>query len=274
MTGPGADVQAAPRRSRRPLVVVGIGVGVIAVVALAVGVMAVRELTRTVPEFASLAQSPDRSLHGTVAYVDGTSDCVRIVAAAGQPSKDVLCLPAQDMAKAQTLGKEIGPQLVWRAEGRLEVTMFRMTGPPPYLPGWQKVVDVRTGAVQDTPAADVPSQPDLGTRAMVSPAGERITSTSDGSSGHITVTVTGQGPPRTLLDAEGPGEYTYGLTSAFWAPNWQWVAADDGRILVVTTGNPSVTRVLTTKADTGFGGDDPRQAPFAVTATDILTTGQ
>jgi hypothetical protein len=31
---------------------------------------------------------------------------------------------------------------------------------------------------------------------------------------------------------------------ALLAPNWQWIAADDGRILVITTDDPSTTRVL------------------------------
>jgi hypothetical protein len=57
---------------------------------------------------------------------------------------------------------------------------------------------------------------------------------------------------------------------AFWAPNWQWIAADDGRILVITTDDPSTTRVLV---------DEPRGSrsggtigpTFAVTADNILT---
>jgi hypothetical protein len=62
------------------------------------------------------------------------------------------------------------------------------------------------------------------------------------------------------------------LYSAFWAPNWQWIAADDGRILIITTGHPSVTRVPTGESSqVTFGGDDPRPARFAVTDADILT---
>ena len=47
---------------------------------------------------------------------------------------------------------------------------------------------------------------------------------------------------------QGPGEYTYGLGAAFWAPNWQWIAADDGRILIITTGHPTATRCSPQKA--------------------------
>lgn len=65
----------------------------------------------------------------------------------------------------------------------------------------------------------------------------------------------------------GPGEYTYGLLAAFWSPDGSWVAADDGRILVITP-DDAVTRVLVTPADSGFGGDG--LARFAVTGEDVL----
>jgi len=80
---------------------------------------------------------------------------------------------------------------------------------------------------------------------------------------------------RTLLSAQGPGEYAYGLISAFRAPDFQWIAADDGRILVVTATDPSVTRVLTDESTTiAFGGEDPRLDRFAVTSENIFgTTG-
>jgi hypothetical protein len=140
-----------------------------------------------VPEFPSLVDKPDPALQGTVAYLADASGCVRVVAVAGRPSRDVLCLPAQDPEQAKRLGKLVGPQLVWRSDGRLEVTMFRLTDPPgPSLgAGWQKIVDVRTGSVEDVPAADVPSRPNLGTEPTVSPDGRRVTHTSD--DGRITV---------------------------------------------------------------------------------------
>jgi hypothetical protein len=76
---------------------------------------------------------------------------------------------------------------------------------------------------------------------------------------------------RTILSAQGPGSYTYGMIAAFWSPNYQWVAADDGRILIITTGAHPVTRVLTSASrQVTFGGDDPRISRFAVFPTDIL----
>lgn len=226
-----------------------------------------------IPQFPSLAASPDPSLQGTVAYLDGPTNCVRIVAAAGSTSKEVLCLPPLDPKEGKALGKPLGPQLVWLGGGRLEVTMFRMTDPPgpDYRPGWQKIVDVRTGAVTDVPAAQVPSTPNLTTRPVVSPTRERVSFTSDSQSGHINITLTdATGRTRTLLDANGPGEYTYGLQSAFWSPTFDYVVADDGRILIVTTNKAPLTRVLVESNASTLGGG-PHHSGFAVTAENLLT---
>jgi hypothetical protein len=271
-----AEQPEAPHRRRFPIVTVALAIiAAVLLLVLIVGYLFVRELTRDEPRFASLAASPDASLQGTVAYLADANGCVRIVAAAGQSSKEVLCLPRMDVSEAQKLGKEVGPQLVWRPDGRLEVTMFRMTDPPgpDFRAGWQKLVDVRTGAVEDVPASEVPSEPNLGTHPTVSPTGERVSMSSDAESGRIKIVLTdADGVSRTLLSAHGPPNYTYGLNTAFWAPHFDWIAADDGRILIVTTATPSVTRVLTDESRNAvFGGDDPRLARFAVTAENILT---
>lgn len=253
-----------------------IGVAAVAVVVVVVVAVAfVRSVLTHAPNFPSLAAHPDRSLAGTVAYVDERSRCVHVVAAAGAPDKQVYCLPPFIPAKTANEGKEMGPQLRWLPGGRLEVTMFRAFmgkgGPPTYGAGWQKVVDVRTGAVTDVPDARAPTTPDLTTRATTSPDGQRLTTMN--YQGHVKITLSDANGSRTLMEAHGPSDYTYNLSTAFWAPNWQWVVADDGRILVVTTGPHPVTRVLTTATKGGgFGGvDEPLLARFAVTADNVLS---
>ena len=144
--------ETPPPRRRRPLIVLLVSLAVAVVVAVVlVAVQLFQVATWQRPDFPSLAGNPDPSLHGTVAYFSDSTNCVRIVAAAGRPSKEVYCLPEQDVKTAEKLGKEQGPQLVWRKDGRLEITMFRMTDPPgpSFEPGWQKVVDVRTGEVEE-----------------------------------------------------------------------------------------------------------------------------
>ena len=266
-----APAAAPPGRPRRSLWIVLGAWGV--VVALGAGIAVVLgflSATRAVPTFPSLAEHPDPALHGTVAYL-GENGCIRIVAAAGGPSKRVWCLPHQDVAQAEELGKEQGPQLVWRPDGRLEVTMFRMTDPPgpDFRAGWQKLVDVRTGAVEDVPAADVPSTPDRTTQPATNAAGQQVSWTSDPAGGRIRVVLHEGGTSRTLLSTQGPGQYTYGLSAAFWSPDGAWIAADDGRVLVITP-DDGRTRLLVTPADSGFSGNG--LARFAVTAEDILPT--
>jgi hypothetical protein len=269
-----------PRRRRGIWIAVAV-VGAFALFWVVVGLGMVIyhwQESRPIPSFASLADHPDPSLSGTVAYYDSQSGCIGIVAAAGQPSKQVWCLPKEGPSTWVDVGKPAGPQLVWRADGRLEVTMFRWTPTadkktaPALRPGWQKIIDVRAGAVDDVPTAQVPSSPNLTTELMTSPSGDRITWTTDPPTGKANVFVTdASGSKRTLLAVHGPGEYTYQFGPVFWAPNYQWIAAaDDGRILVITPTAPAVTRVLRTGTGGGAGGGTAGPA-FAITTENILT---
>ena len=98
----------------------------------------------------------------------------------------------------------------------------------------------------------------------------RITPRQRVTTGKVKVVLTDRTGSRTLLSAHGPGTYGYHLDPAFWAPNWQWVAADDGRILVITTGDEPTTRVLVTDRGGRSGGAEG--ATFAVTAQNLLNS--
>ena len=116
MSSPGSGVKARPARTRRSRVIVGVIIALAVVVVIAVGTFVVQWVISANwkrPDFASLAQQPDSSLQGTVAYFAGQSRCVRVVAAAGQPDKDVLCVGDQVTANSKTAGKDMGPQLAW-----------------------------------------------------------------------------------------------------------------------------------------------------------------
>lgn len=255
----------------------------VAVVALlvlgAVGLVLVQVLGSggEIPAFASLVESPDPSIVGTVAYVDG-DQCVSVVPAGGGASRQLLCLPPIDPKVVEVEGKPMGPQLVWLPDGRLEITMVNMDvsenkggEPPLFTPSWQKVVDVRTAAVTDVPASELPAALDLSTRPTVDPSGREVSFTSSSDSGHVTVELTeADGTTRTLLDVDGPDKYVYGLRAAFWAPDFGYVLADDSRILVISLDDPSVTRELV-RNDNLFG-DQPDDASFAVTTADLLTS--
>ena len=273
-----AGIERRRRRGRWLWIWIAVGVGAFALLWVVLGMVIYHsQESRPIPTFPSLADHPDPSLSGTVAYYDSQSGCIRIVAAAGQPSKQAWCLPKEGPSTWLKVGKPAGPQLVWRKDGQLEVTMFRWTPTPdqktaPALrPGWQKIIDVRSGTVENVPAAQVPSSPNLTTEPTTSPGGDRITWTSDPPTGKVNVFVTdASGSKRTLLSVHGPGEYTYQFGPVFWAPNYQWIAAaDDGRILVITPTAPAVTRVLRTGTGGGAGGGTAGPA-FAITTENIL----
>jgi len=241
------------------------------VIALAVGgFFLVRELIafgRPVPEFGSLADDPDPSLHGTVAYfamdeqakTQVTSGCVRVVAAAGVPSREVLCI---------TQGEhEVGPRLVFLPDGRLEVTMFSRPTDQPPAAAWQKVVNVRTGEIEDIPASRIPETP-AEPAATATPAGEQISTHLQANTARLVLTAA-DGVSRTLWSADVPPDYEI---EAIWAPNWEWVLAHDGRLLVVTLDDPALIRVLAPEAWAlgEYAGLEPPLSFFAVTAADLL----
>jgi hypothetical protein len=274
----GRPLRPSSRRGRQWAIAAGAAVVVIVVMG-AIGVVVLRAVGGgEVPAFPSLVESPDPSITGTVAYVD-EGQCVSVVAAGGGPSTRLLCLPPIDPKVAEVEGKPMGPQLVWLPDGRLEVTMVNMDvstkkgdEPPEFRPSWQKIVDVRTGEVTDVPESQLPAGLNTSTRPTVSPDGTEVSFTSKSDSGHVTVEVTdADGTTRTLLDVDGPDKYVYGLRAAFWAPDHSYVLADDGRILVITLDDPSLTRELVVNAN--LFGDQPEDASFAVTSADLLPPG-
>ena len=80
------------------------------------------------------------------------------------------------------------------------------------------------------------------------------------------------GAARTLWSAEVSPEYSI---EAIWAPNWDWVLAYDGRLLVVTVDDPAQVRVLVAEPAGlgGWGSTDPRIVTYAVTDLDLLSAG-
>lgn len=240
-------------------------------IAITVVVFVFMDFNHDIPKFPFLGDSPDTTLHGTVAYV-ATDNCIHLVALSGSQEKVLYCLPKWDPDEAAKLGKPMPPQLVWLSDGRLEVTIFRMTKGPQLIPGWQQIIDSRTGEVTDIPASLTPTQANLSTRPVTSPSGGVVSFTSNEETGHVTISVTNAaGVKSTLLDVRGPNHYAYRLTSAFWAPDFKSIIADDGRILVLTLGPPPVTRVLS-KVGGGnpFGEPSAEHSGFAITSEELI----
>lgn len=249
--------------------IAGFAILAVIIALLAVIAFAVVVQSRPDPEFPSLALAPDPSLSGTVAYFDDESQCVRVVAAAGQPNRRVYCVPAQQSASAEKEGKDIGIDMEWLPDDRLQLTMYRMTAQPPdpaFTPAWRRVVDVRSGAVEEVPRADFAGAQPRSDCVSTSPSGERIVTES--SEGHATITLVNGDTERTLLDVRGNPE-TYAIADACWAPGFGWIAAHDSRLLVIVPSDPPTTRVLTPPMTTFYGWD--ALSWYAITGEDLLT---
>ena len=243
-----------------------------AVVGVAVaGFFVVRDMVaynRPNPVFPSLADNPDPSLQGTVAYYDISTSCVRMVAAAGQPSRDVLCLSEDETFNPNQ--DTFGPLLAWLTDGRLQVTMLWWGERQPESaasPGWQQIVDVTTGAVEEVPEAEVPDTLPGTTEPAPGPNGERIEVTSGG--GHVEIVLTDATGSRTLLSTVGNTEYTIKVPPT-WSPDGRWIVVENGpgEILLITVEDPAVTRILTTNAMSWLGWSG--RTSLAVTGANLL----
>jgi hypothetical protein len=163
----GEPTPETPRR-RWPWVLAAGVVVVGAVFAVAV-VRDFQATRRPLPAFASLAESPDPTLQGTIAYYDGTTGCVRIIDASGATSRDAHCFapPPGD-------GPVTGPHLAWRDDGRLEVTAFSWPPEEEMTGAWQLLVDVDTGEVEEVPQDRIPDRPDPSPIPAVGPDGDEL----------------------------------------------------------------------------------------------------
>lgn len=260
----------APRGRRRGLLVAA--VVAVAVIGAVVAGLLIRDMilyTKKPPTFPSLATSPDPSLRGTIAYVEGVGPsgrppdqrCVWVVAAAGQPSKAAWCF---DQALA------VGPlALAWRPDGRLQVTSYRWPTGQRMSGVWSKLVDIRRGSVEDVPQAQVPTTPPPPPAVIENPNGDRVTARS--RSGQVTVTLSGPSGERTLLSAQGGLQYQLSFNPE-WSPDWKWVLVNDGeakRLLIITVDDPAQTRVLATNVASELSAGIPQ---YAVTGADLLTS--
>ena len=205
---------------RVPLLAAGALVAVVAVGAFLF--WALRD-TKGTPEFPSLADQPDASLVGTVAYLDWEMNaCLRVVPAAGGPIRTVTCLAGVNGGAAE---------LGWLDDGRVTVTVYGES---------QKIIDVTTGAVENVPVAQVPQVAPDRPPVTVSQDGRRLTSTNDG--GRVQIIVEQNGTTQVLLDAKGGSTYEIGTPQ--WSPDETFVLTTDSaaRLLVTTLGDTPQTR--------------------------------
>lgn len=268
MTTASPDEATATQSSRwRPVLIVG---SILLVAFLVfVGFAAVRDFqrrSRTDPSFPSLADAPDASLHGTVAFISEAKSredprrlaCASVVLASGAAASDVLCWPIDESAQATA---------VWADDGRLLVTSFlRPEGDGLPEPEWAKYVDVATGRTQDVPEEDLGegAEPASGPRENLE--GQRLNLESGG--GDAVIHLLGPGDEaRNLLEVTEANPDWSIQSGPVWSSDFAWVMSWDGRLLITTTGESPRTRILASEASASpYGFDQPN---FSILDRDV-----
>jgi hypothetical protein len=221
-------------------------VGIVAVAVVGVGAFgfwAFRSSNKT-PSFPALADAPDQSLHGTVAYLDWKVDaCLKVVPMSGTPTKTITCLKGVNGGAVS--------DMTWLADGRVQLTQYGQ---------WRKIINIGSGAVEEIPAAQVPKTGPATKPVTVSPDGRELATTGKG--GHVQLTLEDSTGRRVLLDANGGSLYALGTPN--WSPDYTLVLTTDGaaRLLVTTLETPPTTSILATE----LGG------AWAATSRDISKT--
>lgn len=187
------------------------------------------------PDYPSLADQPDPSIPGTVAYATFGED------------SGVFSLPAGGGESQKILDEwiEFGP--AFTTEGQVAVGV--MGGGPSFLTA--VIVDPETGREVDRVDApvdfDMTLQPDRSRRDD----GARVTTSTRGKPDAVIEVRYPDGRTETILETpDAPEDYWFDFIQ--WSPDGQWVLAvdSDGRILIMgATGTPSPRLLVDTDAD-------------------------
>lgn len=182
---------------------------------------------KATPNFDSLVTTPDTTLTGTVAFFKPypNNECVYLVRASGGQAVKSVCVGGDG-------------QLEWLDDGRLQVTMYGRQ--EDRADDKSVIIDVRAKTTESVPLEKIPEWRDI--TEVTGPNGEKVVSKS--RHGQLTVKLTDTSGTRELLKVGAPDTYTFGLPS--WSPDAKWfvVKDDKDRLLTITVGSVSTTRVL------------------------------
>jgi hypothetical protein len=211
----------------RGTVAVLMAVLVLAVVLVVVLVFGVIPL----PDYPSLADHPDPSIPGTIAFVsDDAASCLGVVPAGGGDVRELRCGSIETSTPA------------WTTDG-LIATLDFTSAVPRYL-----LLDPMSGQVVDTVDTDSKSPEPLVTESQTTRSDGAVLITEN-SRGVATVEIRAPNEPaRVLITANGPRDYRFDV--ATWSPDGAWVLVVDseGRLLIVNASGDPTPKVLVTNA--------------------------
>lgn len=230
---------------KRTWISVGGAVLVVVVVTAIIFVFGVIPL----PKYPSLADQPDPSIPGTVAYLVSDEDsCLFTVLASGDVQREIWC------------GRSYVQDPVWTSDGLLALTDWSSEG------AWV-LIDVSTGVqVARIPFGDEPI-PDL-TGERHERADGAFVSTEQYGNGTTEVNVRlPDGSLHTVLSVtDAPRDYHFAQVQ--WSPDGAWILVTDsaGRLLVVGADGTPGARILAEGLD-GWG----TQAAWYIPGDDTYT---
>ncbi len=226
---PPAPAASPPRLATRRKVLAAVAAVVVVIGGFFLARALYWALFQPTPDFPSLVTTPDRSLLGTVAFLKpGDDRCVYLVAASGGEPQQLAC------------GDRLAGELAWRDDGRLQSTGYPSddSDDDPV----SRIIDPATGDVEEVPTAEIPPYREWPEHAWPGPNGEEVTCKNGG--GKLTLSLTVDGRSRTLLSTGAPS--TYCMHRPTWNEDGSWFVVKDDldRLLLVTTTDPSSTRLL------------------------------
>jgi hypothetical protein len=189
------------------------------------------------PEYPDLADDPDSSIVGAVAFIrrdDG--QCISTIPAGGGAEHEVLC--DEDIGFG-----EFAPG--WTPDGLLVVQEFGPSGER-FL-----IIDPETGDTVDRVPFDRPEaerEPISREPTPVSQDGSTVFAEGGRGEPRLLVESAG-GTERTVLEAEGPADYRFEWVA--WSPDGRWILLQDseGRLIVVSAQGDPNPRILAEDID-------------------------
>ncbi|GBD86072.1 hypothetical protein BMS3Abin02_02497 [bacterium BMS3Abin02] len=176
------------------------------------------------PEYPSLAEQPDPSIPGTVAFIRGDDPpCLEVVPAGGGVSRELRC------------GRDIGGKgLAWTSDG-LIVTFDFSAYPPQYA-----LIDPASAQVVERIDAGQGGPEPLFAESGTSRRADGTVLIADRSADGATLMIREPNKePRLLLEVNGPRNYRFNTVT--WSPDGNWVMVIDSEshlLIVHALGDP------------------------------------
>ncbi len=228
-------------------------IGVALAVAAAIWAFGIAPL----PDFPSLADRPDPSIPGRVAFVRfGERPCVHVVPAGGGAARRLLCSDEDTWERGEVAW--FGGPIRWTRDGRIVVQAFGPAGSEAI------VVHPETGRVLDRIAVEEPlaERPLPGSDDVRSDGAKLIVRRSGREA------VLGFAPvdasPREVARVSGPPTYTF--WEARWSPDGEWILVRDSNqdLLVVRAADRAPVRLLADRVSGPFAWYIPGRAAQAI----------